>query len=261
MGILNATPDSFSDGGKDANIEATIARGLKMVEDGADVVDIGGESTRPGATPVPEAEELRRVIPVVEALAKRTTAWLSIDTMKASVARAALAAGATIVNDVSGLRDPAMVEVCVKAQAAVVVMHMQGVPQTMQDQPHYTDVVAEVKSFFETRIQDLTAAGLPRNAICLDPGIGFGKTTAHNLALLANLEAFQTFGRPVCLGVSRKKFAGELCRRGTENRLAASLAVASFAMARRSAHIFRVHDVPETRDAAILAEAIHGGTP
>jgi dihydropteroate synthase len=256
MGILNVTPDSFSDGGHFLDTDAAVARGLQLVAEGADILDVGGESTRPGAAPVPPEEESRRVVPVVAELARRTPVPISVDTMKPAVARACLEAGASIINDVSGFRDPEMIRVAAEHRAGVIVMHMQGTPQTMQQEPRYTDVVREVGAFFEERLRVLEESGIPAEAVCLDPGIGFGKTLDHNLELLANLAEFARFGRPVCLGVSRKGFIGKLCGREKGERLAGSLAVACFAAARGQAHVLRVHDVAETRDAALLLDAI-----
>jgi dihydropteroate synthase len=262
LAILNVTPDSFSDGGRFFDQATAVDRGMHLVAEGADLLDVGGESTRPGATPVPLDEELRRVIPVVRALAKRTTVPISVDTRKAEVARQALDAGASVVNDVTGLRgDPAMVGVCAAGRAGVIVMHMQGDPRTMHLDPMYDDVAAAVGDFFDERIRSLSAAGLERESLCLDPGIGFGKRTAHNLALLARLGEYQRFGRPVCLGVSRKRFYGDVCGRETHDRLAGSLAVASFAVAAGAAQVIRVHDVAPHRDAALLWEAIRKAAP
>jgi dihydropteroate synthase len=253
MGILNVTPDSFSDGGRFAD---PVARGLQLIEHGADVLDIGGESTRPGAEPVPLDEELRRVVPVVRELASRTGAPISVDTMKPEVAREALAAGAHILNDVSGFRDPHMAEVARAARCGVVVMHMRGDPTTMQLNPQYADAVGEVTAYLQQRLRALGESGIPHEAICLDPGIGFGKALEHNLELLANLGAIAALGRPVCLGVSRKGFIGKLCGRDLAARDAGSLAVACFAAARGAAHVLRVHDVPAARDAVLLLSAI-----
>jgi dihydropteroate synthase len=253
LGIVNVTPDSFSDGGHYASTDQAVAHGLELLRKGADLLDIGGESTRPGAEPVGREEELKRVLPVVQALAAQTSAPLSVDTSKAEVARACLAAGAHVVNDVTGLRgDPAMSEVVQSSDAGAIVMHMQGTPQTMQLRPHYVDVVAEVGGFFEERLAELAALGIAREQLVLDPGIGFGKTKEHNLRLLAQLEAFQRFGRPVCLGVSRKGFLG----RTTERRLAASLAAVCWAVGRGAAQLVRVHDAEETRDALMVLAAI-----
>jgi dihydropteroate synthase len=257
MGIVNVTPDSFSDGGRFLDADTAVAHAERLIAEGADVLDIGGESTRPGAEPVSVDEELLRVIPVVERLRSRPVP-LSVDTMKPEVARAALDAGARIVNDVAGFRDAEMIRVAAEKRASVVVMHMRGTPQTMQSEPRYADVVREVGQFFEDRLRVLEESGIPPRAVCLDPGIGFGKTLDHNLELLANLGAFARFGRPVCLGVSRKGFIGKLCGREKHERLAGSLAVASFAAARGQAQVLRVHDVAETRDAAVLLDAIDG---
>jgi dihydropteroate synthase len=257
LGIVNVTPDSFSDGGLHAFTDAAVAHGLTLVEQGADLLDVGGESTRPGAAPVPLDEELRRVVPVVEQLAARTRVPLSVDTSKAEVAGACLAAGAHILNDVTALAgDPAMPEVARAAGCGVILMHMQGTPATMQLNPHYADVVAEVGSFFEARLQYSAEVGIARERLVLDPGIGFGKTLEHNLRLLARLDEFQRFGRPVCLGVSRKGFLGKVLGRPLEQRLAGSLAAACFAIAGSAAQIVRVHDVEATRDAVTLFAAI-----
>lgn len=258
MGIVNATPDSFSDGGRYLDPMAAVDHGLRLAAEGADLLDVGGESTRPGADPVPADDELRRVLPVVRALAKRTAVPVSVDTMKAAVAQACLDAGAAVVNDVAGLRDPAMAGVCAAAGAGVVVMHMQGTPQTMQADPRYGDVVAEVGDFFAERLRTLEAAGLPPERVALDPGIGFGKTMPHNLTLLARLGEYQRFGRPVVLGVSRKGVIGTVVGRERSERLAGSLAVACFAVAANAAQVVRVHDVAAHRDAAVLWEAVAG---
>jgi dihydropteroate synthase len=205
---------------------------------------------------VPTEEELRRVVPVVTELVRRAQVPVSIDTTKPEVARQCLAVGAAIINDVSGCFDPAMIAVAAEYRAGVVVMHLQGTPQTMQMNPHYSDVVREVGAFFEERLQALAEKGIAPEAVCLDPGIGFGKTQAHNLELLGNLGEFARFGRVVCLGVSRKGFVGKLCGRALEERMPGSLALACFAAARGEAQVIRVHDVGPTRDAAVLLEAI-----
>ncbi len=263
MGIVNVTPDSFSDGGNWFNTSAAVAHAIELVDDGADILDVGGESTRPGAEPVPLNEELRRVVSVVAEIAKRTSVLVSIDTMKPCVARACLDAGAAIVNDVSGFRDPEMVKVAKDFHAGCVVMHMRGVPQTMQKNPLYTDVVTEVAGYLQERLRVLGESGIPLEAVCLDPGIGFGKTLEHNLQLLANLDRIAALGRPICLGVSRKTLIRNLCdaaaggrRTQPSERDAGSLAVACFAAARGNAHVLRVHDVRNTRDAATLLDAI-----
>jgi len=257
MGIVNVTPDSFSDGGHFLDTTAAVAHGLKLIVEGADILDVGGESTRPGAEPVPLEEELRRVVPVVAELARRATVPISVDTMKPEVAERCLEAGAAIINDVAGFRDPELVRVAAEHRAGVIVMHMQGTPQTMQVNPQYGDVVREVVEFCEERLRGLAKSGIPLEAVCLDPGIGFGKTLEHNLDLMANLGEFSRFGRPLCLGVSRKGFIGKLCGREKNERMAGSLAVACFAAAKNEAHLLRVHDVAATRDAAVLLEAIN----
>lgn len=257
MGIVNVTPDSFSDGGQHASTPQAIAWGLKLAEDGADILDVGGESTRPESEPVPLDEELQRVVPVVRALAGRLEIPISVDTSKAEVARQAIDAGASIINDVTGLRgDPAMTELARHTGAGVVVMHMLGTPQTMQNDPQYDDVVAEIGEFFTQRLEELLEAGLHSTQIVIDPGIGFGKRTHHTLAQLARLGEYRRFDRPILLGVSRKGFIGKLCERDLPDRVAGSLAIACFAMAEGSAQIFRVHDVKEHRDAALLFAAI-----
>ena len=256
VGIVNVTPDSFSDGGRFFDPSHAIAHGFKLIEEGADILDVGGESTRPGSEPVSEAEELERVVPAILALAKQTSIPISIDTMKPAVAQACLEAGAAIVNDVSGFRDPAMIAIASRHRAGVIVMHMQGTPSTMQANPHYEDVTREVGLYFAERLEALAAAGIPQEAVCLDPGIGFGKTLEHNLELLANLGTLSRFGRPVCLGVSRKGFLGTITGRPVGERMAGSLAVACFAAARGEAQLLRVHDVAPTRDAVRLLEAI-----
>lgn len=257
MGIVNVTPDSFSDGGRFGSAEAAIAHGLRLVEQGADLLDVGGESSRPGSFPVPADEELHRVLPVVESLAAQVPVPVSVDTAKAAVARAGLAAGARIINDITALAgDPDMAEAVRSSGAGVILVHMQGTPATMQLHPSYEDVVGDVSRFFEERLQVLTNRGIAREQVVLDPGIGFGKALEHNLELLARLEAFQRLGRPVCLGVSRKGFLGKVLGRPVGQRLAGSLAAAAYAVCRRAAQVLRVHDVAETRDAVLVIEAI-----
>jgi dihydropteroate synthase len=257
MGIVNVTPDSFSDGGNFLNVDAAVAHALQLVRDGADILDIGGESTRPGAAPVTLEEELRRVVPVVESVARQTTVPLSVDTSKAEVARQCLAHGGHIINDVTGLRgDPQMVEVARSFSAGVVLMHMQGTAQTMQLAPHYDDVVHDIGEFFKERLHWAAAGGIAPERIVLDPGIGFGKTRDHNIELLARLNEFQSLSRPVLLGVSRKGFLGKLLDRPLEERLPASLAAVCYPLAHQAVHIVRVHDVRETRDAVTVVAAI-----
>jgi len=248
-GIVNVTPDSFSDGGRYRDAGTAIAHGLRLAEHGADVLDVGGESTRPGAAPVAPDEERARVLPVLAGLvAAGVAADLSIDTRRADVAAAALEAGARIVNDVSGGADPAMFEVVARADAGLVLMHMRGRPETMQDDPAYEDVVAEVAAWLDARRRAAVAAGVPAERIWLDPGIGFGKTLEHNLALLQDLEALVRLGQPVLLGASRKSFLGRLTgRERPDERLAGSLACVVRAMA-AGVHAVRVHDVRETRE-------------
>ncbi len=256
MGVLNVTPDSFSDGGAYLDPDAAVRRGLQMAADGADILDVGGESTRPGAEPVGEADELRRVLRVVTEIRRRSSIPISIDTTKAVVARAALDEGADIVNDVGALRfDPDMAGTVARAGAAVVLMHMQGVPRTMQAAPAYGDVVAEVAAFLAERAAAAEAAGIPADRIAVDPGIGFGKTAEHNLILLDRIDAIAAVGRPVVVGVSRKAFLGRILGRPPLERLEGTLA-ASVLAAARGARILRVHDVAEARRALDVADAI-----
>ena len=256
MGVLNVTPDSFSDGGKFRDPAAAVARGQELIAEGADLIDIGGESTRPNATPVNEAEELHRVLPVIEQLAARANVPISIDTQKPAVARAALAAGASLVNDVAANRaDPEMWRVVAAAGAGYVCMHMQGTPQTMQLNPTYTDVVREVGEFFEDRLRQLALAGVSAEQVALDVGIGFGKTLEHNLELLAHLNRFTKCRRPLLVGLSRKSFIGKLLGIEVAERLPASLAGAGWAVA-AGAHILRPHDVAATRQAVRMTEAL-----
>ncbi len=261
MGIVNVTPDSFSDGGLHARADEAIAHGIRLVEEGAAILDIGGESSRPGAEPVSLEEELRRVLPVVRGLASATNALLSVDTVKAEVARQALAAGAHIVNDITALRgDSAMAGVVREAGAGVVLMHMQGTPRTMQEAPVYTDVVAEVRAFLTERMAAAVAAGIPAACVALDPGIGFGKTVDHNVALLRGLPSLAALGRPLLVGVSRKRFLGHLTGRAVGDRLLPSLVALAFAVA-GGARILRVHDVKDSCDAARLAAILSASTP
>lgn len=258
MGILNITPDSFFDGGIYYEKERAIERVYELVEQGADIIDIGGESTRPGAEEVSEPEELRRVIPVIEAVADKIGKPISIDTMKPAVAKAALEAGAVIVNDVAANRDnPLMWEVAAEKKAAYVIMHMKGTPKTMQINPVYEDVVAEVGNFFEERIRRVRASGLDEDSIILDPGIGFGKTVEHNLCLLKNLFVYAKFGYPVLIGVSRKSFIGKILNLDVKERLIGSVACEVFAWL-NGASIVRTHNVVETLQAIKMVDAIIG---
>ncbi len=245
MGILNVTPDSFSEAGEHFGEAAAIARGLEIAEQGADLLDVGGESTRPRAAPVSAEEEWRRIGGVIPAIRAKSSIPISVDTRKPEVARRAVTAGAAIVNDVSGLRDPAMADVVAEAGAGVVIMHMQGDPATMQADPHYDDVVAEVKAFLARRMEAALSAGVPRESIVVDPGIGFGKTPFHNVELLRELGQLRDLGRPVLVGVSRKSMLAPFAPKGDKRRLEASLAAAGFAI-QRGASIVRVHDVQET---------------
>jgi dihydropteroate synthase len=247
MGIVNVTPDSFSDGGHYASTAAAVAHALQLVEDGADILDIGGESTRPGAAEVSEQQELDRVLPVIEGL-RGISVPLSIDTWKPEVMRAALAAGASMVNDVNALQEAGALDIVAETDAAVCLMHKQGVPQSMQQQPHYRDVIAEVTAFLHRRLKVAEAAGIARERIVLDPGFGFGKTLEHNLDLLRELETFCALGVPVLAGMSRKSMLGAVTGRNVNERVAASVAAALLAV-QRGAAIVRVHDVRETVDA------------
>ncbi len=256
MGVVNVTPDSFSDGGRFLEPAAAIAHAEALVAEGADIIDVGGESTRPGAARVDEREELRRVIPVIEALAGRLKAPISVDTMKAGVARAALAAGASIVNDVAANRgDDAMWRAAAEAGAGYVVMHMRGEPATMHVDPVYVDVAREVEDFFIGRLKRLNDSGVAAAQVDLDPGIGFGKTAEHNLQLLAGLERFTRMGRPVMLGVSRKSFIGKLSGSPENERLPGALACTVLA-ANAGVQMFRTHDVAATAGALRMTEAI-----
>jgi dihydropteroate synthase len=256
MGVINVTPDSFSDGGRYLAAEAAIAHGLELEAEGAAILDVGGESTRPGADPVPEAEELRRVMPVIEGLIERGSgAQISIDTSKARVAARALEAGATLVNDVTALRgDPDMAAVVAGAGAECCLMHMLGEPRTMQDDPRYDDVVGDIKAFLGERMAYAVRAGIAEERIMLDPGIGFGKTIEHNLELLRRLGEFLDLGRPVVIGTSRKSFLGRLTGRAEDDRVAATVATNVLAY-ERGARVFRVHDVAPVHDALILTAA------
>jgi dihydropteroate synthase len=256
MGIVNVTPDSFSDGGKFVNPEAAISHALDLVAQGAEILDIGGESTRPRATPVEEAEELRRVMPVLEGLAGRVRIPLSIDTMKPRVAKAAVNAGASIINDVAANRnDDTMWRMAAETGAGYVCLHMKGNPQTMQINPSYGDVIQEVTEFFVDRLGRLKNSGIPSDNILLDPGIGFGKSIEHNLQLLAALESFKKLGRPLVLGVSRKSFLGKIPGFGPDERLSGALACACLAV-EAGVQIIRAHDVAETVRALRVTEAI-----
>ncbi|MDE2049583.1 MAG: dihydropteroate synthase [Gammaproteobacteria bacterium] len=255
MGVLNVTPDSFSDGGKFVRLDDAVERGVQMADEGAAIIDVGGESTRPGAQPVGLDEELRRVIPVIARLRARTQAILSVDTSKPEVMHAAAAAGAAMINDVRALREPGALEAAVMSGCAVCLMHMLGEPRTMQDSPAYEDVVTEVRLFFEQRVEACLAAGLPAERIVLDPGFGFGKTPAHNLDLLRHLGELSVNGLPVLAGLSRKSLVGALTGRPPEERVHGSVALAVIA-AMNGARILRVHDVAATVDALKVVAAV-----
>jgi len=256
MGILNVTPDSFSDGGEFFSIEKAVARGVQMVAEGAQVVDVGGESTRPGSHPVSTDEELRRVIPVIEQLRDKINAFISVDTSKSDVAWAALETGAAIVNDVTGGRgDGRMLSFVAKKKAAVIIGHMQGEPKTMQIAPSYGNVTEEVALFFRQQYERAIECGVEPMAIAFDPGIGFGKTLDHNLELLANLDRLQLEHRPIVVGVSRKGFLGQLTGGGAQQRLASTIALTAL-LRSRGANIFRVHDVKENADALRTTETV-----
>jgi dihydropteroate synthase len=259
MGIVNVTPDSFSDGGQHFTTDAAVEHALRLVAEGADILDIGGESTRPGSRPVPVEEELSRVIPVVRRLVAQTRVPISVDTTKAAVARPALEAGAAIVNDVTaGRGDPDMIGVVAKFEAGLVLMHMQGTPETMQLNPAYDNVVSEVFEFLQGRVQFCIDAGIRQDRLAIDPGIGFGKTFEHNMVLLRDLGELTRIGRPVVLGVSRKGMLGQITGRPRAERVAASLAAACYCASHGAAHVLRVHDVAPTVDAAKVIAAVRG---
>lgn len=261
MGILNVTPDSFSDGGRFADLEAAIAHGMQMVHDGADIIDIGGESTRPGSAPVSANIEKERILPTLRELVRQTAhmnCLFSVDTYKADVAAATIEAGAHIINDISAMDDPNMAETARQSGAGVVLMHRQGLPPTMQDNPHYDDVVREVAAWQKECIAVAVAAGLDPQTLALDPGIGFGKTTKHNLQLLANLPALahSAEGRPLLIGLSRKRWLGEITGRTIPaERLSATMAGVVWA-AMAGAHVLRVHDVGAAKDALLVLQAL-----
>jgi dihydropteroate synthase len=258
MGIVNVTPDSFSDGGRYFDADRAVAQALQLVADGADLLDIGGESTRPYSDPVSTEEELRRVVPVIRKLAANTNVPISIDTSKAAVARAAIDAGAEIINDVTGLAaDPEMIPLAVQTNVGVCAMHMQGTPQTMQDNPTYADVVGEILDYLRQRRDSLVAAGLDRERICLDPGIGFGKTHEHNITLMQNCWRFHELGCPLLVGHSRKGFLAKLIGNKEADRTNATVG-ASLSLAVQGVQILRVHDVRAVREALIAFEATGG---
>lgn len=256
MGILNVTPDSFSDGGRYVDADAACAHAMAMIEQGADLLDIGAESSKPGAVAIDEEEERRRLLPIVRELCRRTTIPLSIDTTKAAIAEEALDAGAALINDISALRfDPRMASVVARSGAGVILMHMQGTPVTMQRTASYTYVVEDVRAFLAARLEVAQQAGIPRDRILLDPGIGFGKNCEHNVTLLNHLGAFQTLGRPIVVGVSRKAFLGKILGRTIDERLMGTAGAVAVAIM-KGARVVRVHDVAPIRDVVKIVEAI-----
>lgn len=256
MGIVNITPDSFSDPGEYLDKEKAVTRGLELVEQGANILDIGGESTRPGSEPVSPEEECNRIIPVITELRKRTDVLISVDTTKANVAEKALAAGADIINDISAFRfDDRMPLLASDSGAPVVLMHMKGVPKTMQSNPHYEDLYQEIRCFLEERIATATAYGIKKEKIIVDPGIGFGKNLAHNLAIINNLDFLEDLGRPILVGISRKSFIGKILNLPPHERAEGTIASAVLSVL-KGAHILRVHEVEQVRRAIAVAEAI-----
>ena len=259
MGIVNVTPDSFSDGGQFFNITAALKHAMQLLDDGATILDIGGESTRPGAPDVTLEDELQRVIPIIKAIREQSDCVISIDTSKAEVMRQAIEAGADIVNDVRALQEPGALEVVAQYPDVVVcLMHMQGQPRSMQNDPHYNDLASEINDFFNQRIAACETAGIRQSQLILDPGFGFGKTLKHNYQILSQFNDFAQFGLPLLAGLSRKSMIGNLLNRDTENRLAGSLAGALIA-AQNGAHIIRVHDVKETADVLGVYQACKQG--
>jgi dihydropteroate synthase len=256
MGILNVTPDSFSDGGLYFEEDKAIEHGLRMISEGADIIDVGGESTRPGSDPIPVDEELRRILPVISGLRKRTKSLISVDTSKSEVALAALTEGADIINDISALRnDPKMISVAVQADAPIVIMHMKGSPKTMQRAPHYENVLKEIKSFLKDKIDVAVENGIQRDKIIIDPGIGFGKRFEDNLTLIRNLNDFGTLDQPILVGISRKSFLGKILDLPPEEREEGTLASAIISVI-QGAHILRVHEVAPIKRAILVAETI-----
>ena len=259
MGVLNVTPDSFSDGGDFFSVDAAVERALAMQEEGAAIIDIGGESTRPGADPVPLSEEIRRVVPVIEALRSRLSIPVSVDTRHPEVMRAAVDAGAGLINDVNALRAPGALEAAAECGVPVCLMHMQGEPRTMQADPHYEDVVGEVRTFLQTRAAACREAGIGTDHILVDPGFGFGKTVQHNLQLLARLDSIASLGMPLVVGLSRKSMIGKLLGLSVGERLPASIALAVLAV-ERGAVLVRAHDVAATWQALQMNVAVRAVT-
>jgi dihydropteroate synthase len=256
MGVINVTPDSFSDGGLYFDKDRAVEKGIELQAEGADIIDVGGESTKPGSEPIAAEEELRRIIPVISALRKRTSSLISVDTTKSEVAQAALDEGADIINDISSFRfDSKMLPLAAQKQVPVVLMHMKGVPKTMQDNPRYEDVVLEIKAFFKEKIQAAEEHGVNKEKIIIDPGIGFGKGLKDNLVLINRLQTFEELGCPILVGVSRKSFIGKILNLPAAERLEGTIASALLSII-NGAHILRVHDVAAVRRAVLVAEAI-----
>ncbi len=256
MGVINVTPDSFSDGGLYFDKDRAVERGLELESEGADIIDVGGESTKPGSEPIAAEEELRRILPVISALKKRTSSLISVDTTKSEVARAALDKGADIINDISSFRfDSGMLSLAAQRKTPVILMHMKGVPKTMQDNPFYEDVLLEVKAFFKKKIEEAHQSGIKKEKIIIDPGIGFGKRLKDNLTLINRLQTFEDLDRPILVGVSRKSFIGKILNAQPGARLEGTIASAILSMV-NGAHILRVHDVAAVKKAVLVAEAI-----
>lgn len=260
LGVVNVTPDSFSDGGRHATLDAAVAHGLRLVEEGADALDVGGESTRPGAGEVSAELEISRVVPVIERLARETSVPVSVDTSKPEVMRAAVAAGAGLINDVYALRRVDALKTAAELGVPVILMHMLGEPRSMQEAPHYDNVVSEVRRFLADRIFDCELAGIPKSRLVVDPGFGFGKNLTHNLTLLAGLEAFADLGVPLMAGMSRKRMIGEITGRDTDQRVVGSVA-AHLLAAERGALLLRTHDVAPLRDALAILDALRSSVP
>ena len=257
MGILNITPDSFSDGGKYLTLNEALKRAHEMIEEGVDIIDIGGESTRPGSEPVSLDEELKRIIPIIEALKKDSDIAISVDTYKPQVMKEAIDRDVAMINDVYALRQPGAIDVIKHSKVGICLMHMQGTPQTMQINPHYTNVVSEVKSFLEVRANDLVSEGIEKSRIILDPGFGFGKTFEHNIALLQHLESFKSLKLPVLVGLSRKSFIRKILNGEHDDHLSGSIAAAIFSVI-KGAKILRVHDIKETKSALNIINVAQG---
>lgn len=256
MGVINVTPDSFSDGGLYFDKDRAVEKGIELRAEGADIIDVGGESTKPGSEPIAAEEELRRIIPVISALSKRTNSLISVDTTKSEVAQAALDEGADIINDISSFRfDSKMLPLAAQKQVPVVLMHMKGIPKTMQDNPHYKDVVLEVKAFFKEKVQAAQKHGINKEKIIIDPGIGFGKGLKDNLVLINRLQTFEELGCPILVGISRKSFIGKILNLPAAERLEGTIASALLSII-NGAHILRVHDVAAVKRAVLVAEAI-----